>query len=1828
MSHSNTNEDADSVLESRSDVRHSEVKPSPLKHSRYYGNITIEMIDDFLNPISKNKGKDQRYQIKFTPELATHGMGLIEENANNSSNSSASGNRNPAGRNIALSRNDNDDLTYMPFSQRESARTYNYASYNEKKCYEQQLRSEAANNRVKNEEKHHHTNASAIGIGEDTRSIVGSGMSQLESVSVLSMSTSRRANLMRKAEVLAQTGGDRMSTIDGAGDSIMAGDILNDDNNNEVEMNKIQQMMDSASIAPILNEQEKRERALQLLMSNYKIRDDYDKKLPINSQREYIIKMTEAHQFCIIEGGTGCGKTTQVPQMILDYYVQERKYCNIIVTQPRRIAAMSVSRRVCSERNWELGTYCGYQIGLDRHHVSEDTRITYVTTGILLQKLIASTSPLSQNIEYENGFSKYTHIILDEVHERDLETDLVLLVLKIKSIQDTLPQRVIMMSATMECKLFRNYFPSSSLSTGFIRAPLASRSDSTPRIEIKQTTFKVQEFYWEDLLQQNTSFLSAKLCEQECKRVQEKASKCRHFGTSNFQQHLTRSSYVRAISSSQTTLQSNETTDSPYVNQLKQHLMSLEFNMDEPDMYEETIIMTINLLRYFDECEVAKVKAAMNAPNTSNESGKEPKNTFRIIDGFAEVRGSVLIFVPGMFHIQRLQQIIYKELNDCKLKVIPLHSDIVVDQQIRVFEKSEPTWRKIIISTSIAESSITVPDIKYVIDFGLTKELYSDPQTNYTHLRLEWASKSSMNQRRGRAGRVSDGTCYRLLPKRFYDLLPEHTKPAIQREPLSKVVLDVKRLKQTGEPKRILSLAIQPPAIQDIERTVLLLKEVGALTLKCKKSTGEEAYNDRYNGDLTYVGNVMANLPIDVRLAKLILLGHAFGKLRETIIIAAGLSTKTIFTCYYKSYLEAFKSKWIWADSWMCDCICILNAYNLWESLREKKYFENKHEERNWAKNNMIEIDRLREMHELRMELEKRLRNLNIHCNERIRLNPMGSAYDKSSTANKLDEYIYNIDNQEDVVNQNLILKILIAGAFYPNYFNALRPDPTETTRMVSGKDPCNTVQIKNLPNNEGVLYHKALIDMFSVCSKLVQVHFEDTKACIEFKSKFEQVSSTVNLGVYLAVEMRLLRLPMRIRKLKPILAAERLKLIEKIRIESSKLNLEIDQDDEGLLHFRKKEKSSKGSNTALNSKRLRPSSRRQSEHSDESASDGASTIVNDTDSEAEQNADHEDQKDVIYENFINPKYPSEKPPDVNQYLSNASIKSYYSSMISLNEANSLSGSRSNLSSSKKEFSVSNLKLNALHTSNRLTPCKNLITECLGNPRYLLPIEVDQGKEIDICIVDIIECGHFWAQIQDQEHLKILENIQAKLSDMLSTKNNQNLSNRKSNLSMSSLSLNSNMSNSDYLKQLNPNEICPENLCITHYRDPEHGEMGMYRARILHVDKKEQKAEVRFVDYGNKETRNFKDLLEISEELQHYSFQAIECKLANIKLSLIKNPIGTWTKQATRKFKDIINNPANKFTRMKVIDLDENNIARVELLCGSDNKKLHDVGTLLIKSEYAEQVDYDLTKLKFRNNYSSNNLLFIPLRTSGQTNSDARQVRSINNTDRLYNRKKSSKINPTRSEDDVSASETSDQQSEHDNEETSDSSSIADSENTESNINITDNEEDFNGYIELRGPYSPLEVTYFSILNVGHGKKARVERESINHASIDDDPLNTNTRLLISAELSLNATGDTIIMRKTTLLPKISGLSNLCCLLFAPTIEIRVNEKQNRYIGAVCGLGYDNLTKAPLYTDNDIECTFDVQIDMKDIAMVKILESKNLFLKYISLYFNLLYKKR
>ena len=148
-------------------------------------------------------------------------------------------------------------------------------------------------------------------------------------------------------------------------------------------------------------------------------KNEHASELPIMKIKEKIVSTVNGNQIVIISGPTGCGKSTQVPQFILDQHAMERKNVNIVVTQPRKLAASSLARRVCEERGWELGGLVGYQVGLDKANKSQDTRLLYVTTGVLKRMIIG-----------KKNLNTWTHIVLDEVHERNEDMDLLLMMCK------------------------------------------------------------------------------------------------------------------------------------------------------------------------------------------------------------------------------------------------------------------------------------------------------------------------------------------------------------------------------------------------------------------------------------------------------------------------------------------------------------------------------------------------------------------------------------------------------------------------------------------------------------------------------------------------------------------------------------------------------------------------------------------------------------------------------------------------------------------------------------------------------------------------------------------------------------------------------------------------------------------------------------------------------------------------------------------------------------------------------------------------------------------------------------------------------------------------------------------------------------------------------------------------------------------------------------------------------------------------------------------------------------------------------------------------------
>lgn len=531
------------------------------------------------------------------------------------------------------------------------------------------------------------------------------------------------------------------------------------------------------------------------------------------------------------------------------------------------------------------------------------------------------------------------------------------------------------------------------------------------------------------------------------------------------------------------------------------HQQLPEFDPDNPCIAPEAFRIAHRLLKIFDKIEVC-------------EQGVDQAK-----ERFAPNRGAVLVFLPGYEEISVFRDILREDCIPLRWTLLPLHSTVTQQEQQSVFLPPAKGHRKIILATNIAESSITVPDIKYVIDFCLTKCLVCDPDTKYSCLKLEWASKANCKQRQGRAGRVTEGRLYRMVPEDFYrEVLPEYGIPEMQRCPLELTVLKVKKL-DMDEPKAMLALCLDPPDLGDIERAILVLKEVSALT------TTVNGIFYPYDGDLTFVGKVMAQLPLDVCVSKMILLGFVFGVVDDCIIIAACLSIQSMFSRPFQKLIEAYKSRMAWSEGSFSDCLAMLKAYKVWRDMRAQGAFSRRCgiNEREWAMHNFLQFKRLLEIERLIDEILHRLARFNIQALETPNL------------------------PQADPDQHLVILRMVIGGAFYPNYFVQEDLDEANVCRGLM-TDPLSTVMLSGIPQNQGILYDHALRSLLAPCGCRMKIVFEDSRAAVEFQQKERQ--DGVLPAVYTAVKMRQLRTPLELTLFRPEDAREKMERLQRLRNE------------------------------------------------------------------------------------------------------------------------------------------------------------------------------------------------------------------------------------------------------------------------------------------------------------------------------------------------------------------------------------------------------------------------------------------------------------------------------------------------------------------------------------------------------------------------------------------------------------------------------------------------------------------------------------------------------
>ncbi|KAL8783847.1 MAG: hypothetical protein Q9213_004337 [Squamulea squamosa] len=568
--------------------------------------------------------------------------------------------------------------------------------------------------------------------------------------------------------------------------------------------------------------------------------------LPAWKQREAIVQAVDQNQVTIISGETGSGKSTQAVQFILDDLIQRQlgSCANLICTQPRRISALALADRVSDERCTTVGDEIGYAIRGESKDQPGRTKITFVTTGILLRRLQTSGGRTEDII---GALADVSHVVIDEVHERSLDTDFLLVLLR-----DVLPKRrdlkVVLMSATLDAAVFEKYF---------------NQSSSVGKVNVEGRIYPVEDVYLDDIVQ-FTAFVP-------------------------FYQHQ-------------------------------------DYGMEDSQIENRDVAKLIqNLGTRINYDLIASCVRHIDSQLGSEEGG-------------------ILIFLPGIVEINRTLDGVRALSN---IYPLPLHASLLPSEQRRVFPPPPRGKRKVIAATNVAETSITIEDIVAVIDCGKVNETSFDPQNNVVKLEEVWASRAACKQRRGRAGRVRAGKCYKLYTRNAESRMAERPEPEIKRVPLEQLCLSVKAMGVIDVPI-FLESALTPPDTSAVGTATELLRRIGALQ----------------DNELTALGRHLSMIPADLRCGKLMVYGAMFGCFESCLTVAAILTVKSPFVSPQDKRGESKAARTSFAPN-EGDLICDLRAYNEWCSVKSRSNFR---DIRLWCEQNFLSSQTLQDISSNRIQ--------------------------------------------------------------------------------------------------------------------------------------------------------------------------------------------------------------------------------------------------------------------------------------------------------------------------------------------------------------------------------------------------------------------------------------------------------------------------------------------------------------------------------------------------------------------------------------------------------------------------------------------------------------------------------------------------------------------------------------------------------------------------------------------------------------------------------------------------------------------------------------------
>lgn len=505
-------------------------------------------------------------------------------------------------------------------------------------------------------------------------------------------------------------------------------------------------------------------------------------QLPIYQYQTEILSLLANHQIILIAGAPGCGKTTQVPQFILDDMISASKgsEANIICTQPRRIAAVTVAERVAFERSEGIGETVGYQIRLNSR-CSSETRLMYCTTGVLLRKLQSGN-------DFLTGIS---HIVIDEVHERQVETDFLLCLMK-RHLPNYPHLKLILMSATMQEEMFSTYFGCCPvLRVQGREYPVTLHYLSEAQELIRQTQATIG-FY------RNSG--ASSLINPVEERIDSNGNIIRNSKSNENKNNKGKKSINKNTSGQG---KATSTTDTSTVSDITDSILSsIKRPKLDPELIGELVIRIIQEYSVFAntsnkneilsrisiagqrhpdlnlQSQLEAVKSSSSSSSSSSVSANKHTTTTTSTTTTSKNNGydtkpslgqAILVFLPGSQAIDNVARVLRrKDLAIMNTTVHILHGSQTPEQQRKAFQPAfGGSWR-VVLSTNVAETSVTLPDVTHVIDCGLHREMKYDPVLDMGCLAETPVSRASARQRAGRAGRVAPGHCWRMYDEEFF----------------------------------------------------------------------------------------------------------------------------------------------------------------------------------------------------------------------------------------------------------------------------------------------------------------------------------------------------------------------------------------------------------------------------------------------------------------------------------------------------------------------------------------------------------------------------------------------------------------------------------------------------------------------------------------------------------------------------------------------------------------------------------------------------------------------------------------------------------------------------------------------------------------------------------------------------------------------------------------------------------------------------------------------------------------------------------------------------